>query len=179
MQFFMETEINSSMPPPLSSLVADKIEQLKMFLQECIPMGCMPPASVTVSGRGEGVSPGGSVCPGGCTSPCPLHPWIHLPTPSTPREQNTDRCKNITFPQLRLRAVKKRLWIQILCKVLELRENSKNCIAGIFRLEGNVFFLCLPRDFLAKVNGLVYESIEVFLVWETHPYTNCLHCVSV
>ena len=63
----------------------------------------------------QGVSVQGCVCPGGCTpsspcrspiaccntSPCPLHAGIHSP----PVNRMTDRCKNITFPQLRLRVV--------------------------------------------------------------------------
>ena len=84
--------------------------------QECIPVGCVPPASVAISGGGSahrgvfapggvvylGVSAGGSVCPGGVCpgGVCPegvvcvsvygsVHPlWT---------EWLTDRCKNITF----------------------------------------------------------------------------------
>ena len=50
----------------------------------CLPRGCLP-------GR---CLPGG-VCPNAC--------WD---TPSLQTESLTDRCKNITFPQLRLRTVK-------------------------------------------------------------------------
>ena len=62
--------------------------------QECIPVGCIPPASVAVSG-GWGCLPGdvspGGVCPGGvCLGGCLPHP--------TPRGQ-TDACENITLPQ--------------------------------------------------------------------------------
>ena len=61
----------------------------KMILQqECIPVGCVPSAAVTVSGGW--VSRGVCVCPGG------VHP---------PVNRITDRCKNITFPQLRLRTI--------------------------------------------------------------------------
>ena len=60
--------------------------------QECIPVGCVPSAAVAVwRGGGGGVSAQGRVCPGvGC-----------LPGGCIP----ACRCKNITFPQLRLRTV--------------------------------------------------------------------------
>ena len=80
--------------------------------QECIPVGCVPSATVAFSGgvclggvcpgrclpREGGVYPGG-VCPrclprGGC-----LRGGLEY-TP--PVNRMTDRCKNITFPQLRL-----------------------------------------------------------------------------
>ena len=103
--------------------------------QECIPVGCVPPASVAVSTRGcvplgrgsiclwvHGVSASGSM---GCLPPLHHAPFHHIypftllfhHTPPfhhtalfdhiiPPRtEWITDRCKNITFPQLRLRAV--------------------------------------------------------------------------
>ena len=49
----------------------------------------------------------------GYTAPCPLHAGMHTPcpmiagthSPPTPMNRITDRCKNITFPKLRLRAV--------------------------------------------------------------------------
>ena len=51
------------------------------------------------------VCPAVCVCPGGCTpsSPCrsPIACWDTL----TPVNRMTDRCKNITLPQLRLRVV--------------------------------------------------------------------------
>ena len=87
--------------------------------QEYIPVRCVPPASVAVSGSG--------VCVRGCTrslstQPCP-HTSVHTPpstlpypyllprcmlvyTPCPWTEWLTDICKNITFPQLRLPAVK-------------------------------------------------------------------------
>ena len=64
----------------------------KEYAKQCIPVGCVPSAALAVSGSGWGVCLGGCVCPGGCTPPC---------------EQNHRRCKNITFPQLRLRTVKR------------------------------------------------------------------------
>ena len=67
--------------------------------------------SCRLGGVYVGVSAPGSVCPDGCLprgtsalgvyTPCPLHAGIH-----PPMNRITDRCKNITFPQLRLRAVK-------------------------------------------------------------------------
>ena len=47
------------------------------YLGGCLPRGCLPK---------------GGVCPRG----------VHLPLPVN---RNTDRCKSITFPQLRLRTV--------------------------------------------------------------------------
>ena len=86
------------------------------FSRECIPVGCVPPASVAVSGVGvhsEGVCPGegcvqGEGCVGGCLPRGVYIPITCWDTHLLPlwREWMTDRCKNITFPQLRLRAVK-------------------------------------------------------------------------
>ena len=56
------------------------------FKQECIPVGCVPPTAVAVMGG----SPPGTPRPG---------------TPSPFVNRITDTCKNITFPQLCLRAV--------------------------------------------------------------------------
>ena len=96
--------------------------------QECILVGCVPSAAVAMSipacighcvsqhalGRGMypsmhwrgGCFPRGSVCPGGvCPGWCvPQHPLRQTPPLRT--EWLTDRYKNITFPQLRLRTVK-------------------------------------------------------------------------
>ena len=49
------------------------IELQGLRVQECIPVGCVPPASVVVSG-------GGGICPGGClpagyTPPAPIASW--------------------------------------------------------------------------------------------------------
>ena len=71
--------------------------------QECIPVGCVPPASVVVGGcllmTDGGVCPGEGVSAWEVYTPCPLHAMIHPPW----TEWLTDGCKNITFPQLRLR----------------------------------------------------------------------------
>ena len=66
----------------------------------------------------RGMSAWVSVCPGGCLSGWCLPRWVYTPwtqrqtPPSGPRGRHpslvnrmTDRCKNITFPQLPLRAV--------------------------------------------------------------------------
>ena len=93
--------------------------------QECIPVGCVPPASMVIS-MGRGVSARGGGCPPGvCVqegvdpetdTPCPRcrhpldpeadTPWTQRPTPPTYVNRMTDKCKNIAFPQLRLRPVK-------------------------------------------------------------------------
>ena len=62
-------------------------KKINFFKQECIPVGCVPPARY----RTEGGSRGG-LCPGGVSLTKPLL-WT---------EWLTDRCKNITLP---LRAV--------------------------------------------------------------------------
>ena len=68
--------------------------------QECIPVGCISPASVAISG---GVSAQGGVCVClGCVLP-PIACWSTYPSPVN---RMTHRSKNITFPQLHLRAVK-------------------------------------------------------------------------
>ena len=87
-------------------------------LVKCLPGWCLPRGWMT-----EGCLPRvylpkrGNVCPGGCTPPDPESdsPWTQRQThPRHPRDPEadtplmnrmTDRCKNITFPQLRLRAV--------------------------------------------------------------------------
>ena len=106
--------------------------------QECIPVGCVLSAAVATGGSargcvcpGEGCQPGrvsargvsakGCLCQGVSTRGClpgeclpgggvvyPVHAGIH----TTPlwTEWLTDRCKNITFPQLRLRTVKIATW---------------------------------------------------------------------
>ena len=67
--------------------------------QECIPVGCIPPARYRTGGlcpRGSlsrGVSVQVGSCPGG------------LPDRDLPVNRMTHRCKNITFPQHRFRAV--------------------------------------------------------------------------
>ena len=68
-----------------------KIVEKKLSQQEWIPVGCVPSAAVTVSG----------CLPRRCLPGA--HPW-GLYTFLVNRM--TDRCKNITFPQLRLRTVK-------------------------------------------------------------------------
>ena len=94
------------------------------FLQECIPVGCVPSAAVAILGGGfclwggglpareeclpargclprRGVClPWGSGCQGGCTPP---------------HSGKTDTCENITFPQLLLRTVKMSLHHIPLC----------------------------------------------------------------
>ena len=65
----------------------------KLTQQEWIPVGCVPSAAVTVSGVSclWGVSAWGYLPKWG------VHPLVN---------RMTDMCKNITFPQLRLRTVK-------------------------------------------------------------------------
>ena len=50
----------------------------------------------------EGGLPKGGVCPGGCVSCIPVCNGANTPPPV---DRMTDRCKNITFPKLRLRTV--------------------------------------------------------------------------
>ena len=84
--------------------------------QECIPVGCVPPTAVAVRGAisTRHSPPSRSRTP----PPWSMHPPDQAPPgPGTPRDQTlreqahppvnriTDTCKNITFPQLRLRAV--------------------------------------------------------------------------
>ena len=53
-----------------------------MRQQECIPVGCVPPASLAVS-----LCPEGGVYPAGCL-------------PHTPPRGQTDACENITLPHI-------------------------------------------------------------------------------
>ena len=79
----------------------------KQLQQGCIPVGCVSSAAVAVFG--EGCLPGGDVHPGGgclpggvCLGRGVCQGGEHLPPH---RNRMADRCKNITFPQLRLRTV--------------------------------------------------------------------------
>ena len=73
-------------------MVLGRYNDMIVITQECIPVGCVPSAAVAVSGGGEGEWPTVGVC---------LQvPLLEL---YTPPNRITDRCKNITFPQLRLR----------------------------------------------------------------------------
>ena len=65
------------------------------FKQDCIPVGCVPSAAVAVSCGclSGGVSAQGGVCPGGVSAQGGVC--------QTPLNRITDRCKNITLPQLR------------------------------------------------------------------------------
>ena len=66
----------------------------------CLPGGCLPRGvSAWVGVCLGGICPGG-VCPGGCLSQHALGQTL------PPVDRMTDRCKNIIFPQLRLRTVK-------------------------------------------------------------------------
>ena len=90
----------------------------KLLQQESIPVGCVPSAAVAVCWgvcsrgclpRGEsarGVSAQGARLPWGCL-PGGVSQHALRQTPLW-TEWLTDRCKNITFPQLRLRTVKSR-----------------------------------------------------------------------
>ena len=79
---------DDSIQPPKKNKFVSKIR----IKQECIPVGCVPPAAVAVGG-----SPSGT--PRDQTPPGPGQ------NPTLPMNRITDTCKNITFPQLRLRAV--------------------------------------------------------------------------
>ena len=60
--------------------------------QECIPVGCVPSAAVAITVcPGGGSAQGGGVCPGES-----VYGGVHPPV-----DRMTDRCKNITLPQLR------------------------------------------------------------------------------
>ena len=94
--------------------------------QECIPVGCVAPASMVISRTSHAVFSGGGVgvCPCRCLPrgmsaqrgvQTPLDPEIdtHNPRPrgkrqTPPVNRMTDRCKDITFPHFRLRAVIKK-----------------------------------------------------------------------
>ena len=101
-----------------------KIKFMKMFAvkfikrQECIRVGCVPSAAVAVCWDGGwGVCQGG-VCRGvsvqgvsaqgvsalGVSAWRGVYPGMHWGR-HPPVNRMTDRCKSITFPQLRLRTV--------------------------------------------------------------------------
>ena len=73
------------------------------FKQECIPVGCVPPACcpylpACTARRGVYLVPGG--CTGSRGDGCTLsRRGGYLPRYSPPVDRMTDRCKNITLPQ--------------------------------------------------------------------------------
>ena len=85
------------------------------FIQECIPVGCLPPACCpggvpgprgvsAPEGREEGCLVWGGVCSqGGDWSGDGIPACTEADSP--PVNRITDTCKNITLPQLSLRAV--------------------------------------------------------------------------
>ena len=84
-----------------------RYRQAHTHKQECIPVGCVPSAAVTAGGgvvcRGgvsaQGVSARGWVSARGCL-PGGISQHALRQTPSSPADRMTDRCKNITLPQL-------------------------------------------------------------------------------
>ena len=73
----------------------DKIIQLSQ--QECIPVGCIPPALHCTGG----LCPVGDLCPWGVSvreTPSPVHGGSLSGRPPPPCGQ-TDACENITLPQ--------------------------------------------------------------------------------
>ena len=60
------------------------------------------------------------VCPGGCTPPLPPAHCMLGYTPPPWTEWLTNRCKNFTFPQLRLRMVNIMDILAIFCSFLAL-----------------------------------------------------------
>ena len=95
-KFFFESGIKKYIglaPAPARNPGSTTDEKTYAAEQECIPVGCVPSAAVavlkgSVSGQGEGC-----VClPRGMYT-------------SSTVNRITDSCKNITFPQLRLRTV--------------------------------------------------------------------------
>ena len=96
--------VNTRGAKVLGSQVQSPLEVNILLKQESIPVGCVPSAAVAVKG--------GDVCPGGPPggSVCLPKGVYHVTCDAcwdTPPSVNriTDRCKNITFPQLRLREV--------------------------------------------------------------------------
>ena len=88
----------------INVFINDDMEHGNHCKQDCIPVGCVPSAAVAMSipactGQG-GVCPGEGVCPGG------VYPSMHWGRHPLWTKWLTDRCKNITFPRLRLRTVK-------------------------------------------------------------------------
>ena len=83
--------------------------------QECIPVGCVPPAAVAVPGALHQAPPGSSPPKPGTPqeqTPQTRHPPAPPPGPGTPRsrppreqaapvDRITDACENITLPRLR------------------------------------------------------------------------------
>ena len=73
--------------------------------QECIPVGCVLPTLYHTRGLPDRDPPSLDRDPPGQRPLNRDSPWTETPRQRPPAQRITDRCKNITFPQLCLRAV--------------------------------------------------------------------------
>ena len=83
--------------------------------QECIPVGCVPSAAVAISPATYAwplpCMPPLPYMPPAIPAPCGTHPLPRMPPcHAHPQRGQTDTCKNITFPQLLLRTVKRQFY---------------------------------------------------------------------
>ena len=134
--------------------------------QECIPVWCIPPASVAMGGGGG--LPWEAVCLGGvCLRRVEVHPSSHCMPGYTPphplwTEWITHACENITFPQLRLRAAKIKTQKHPICYV-----KGPVSIGNESQGEETEQF-CGSRYSSFGVRGLMYEAVKgnrLRLIW--------------
>ena len=107
-------ELTNSVFPTHVDVLKVSYTRTNIFLkQECIPVGCVPTATVAVCWGGVCLSACWDTPPPGCgpgdtssgSTPQPPH-WVwawrparHAGIPPPPVNRLTDRCKNITLPQ--------------------------------------------------------------------------------
>ena len=119
------------------------------IIQDCIPVGCIPPACSpflpACAVQGDAGSPGGCLLRGVSASGGGVsqHALRHTPLPVN---RITDSCKNITFPQLRLWAVTRRhaAW------------------SSVFFFQQTIFLLCTTFSFTYET-ALLSFLLSVFL----------------
>ena len=93
------------------------------FQQECIPVGCVPPAAVAVPG-GLHQTPPGSRHPSQGGTPQTRHPPDQAPPDQAPPCGQTHACKHITLPQTSFAGGNNKKNFEL--KVLHLFNNLKD-----------------------------------------------------
>ena len=132
-----------------------------------LPMGCTCPGEVYLPGGvpARGVPAQGVYLPGGCTCqgvylPGGVPAWGgYLPRYSPSVNRMTDRCKNITYPRLRLRAV--------IMQKLRLRAViMQKCVLGVFEpLFGHGLNTEVAQNYLESCRNefcMVFSSFDFF-----------------
>ena len=148
-----------------------------LIVLECITEGCVPPAlyrTRTEFSVGRDLSWGGGLCPGVSLSGGAMSRGVSVrggkslwpPSPLW-TEWLTDRCKNITFPQLPLRVVMNMNWYQYECLPLVKEETWTETEFVQDPPQSNLLVLlscvhvCFRREQCALYSSKFYDVVEV------------------